>query len=67
MVKGTNKFDLWFEVVSIGSSSNNHTVFLSVDLTAHVPGAILIGQSYSGEATFPIVVQPNGLVFVSDQ
>ncbi len=65
--QGTNKLDLWFGVVSLGPFSNDHTVILSVDLTAHVSDTILIGQSYSGRATFRIVVEPNGLIFVSDK
>ena len=64
--QATNKFDLWFGVVGAGSSSNR-AVSLTVDLTAHDPGAVLIGQSYSGQSHFPIVIEPNGSISVSDQ
>jgi hypothetical protein len=64
---GTEDFDLWFGITIVtGASSINHSVFLTVDITGHNPHALLIGQSYSGEATFQIVAQPNGLLYVSD-
>jgi hypothetical protein len=64
---GTELFDLWFGI-SVGTASLgvNHSVSLTVDLTGHDPRAILFGQSYSAEAAFQIVAQPNGLLYVSD-
>jgi len=62
---GTETFDIWFGINAVGYNTN-HSVFLTVDITAHTPNPVLIGHSYSGEATFQIVAQPNGLLSVSD-
>ena len=65
--QGTENFDIWFGITVVtGASSVNHSVFLTVDLTGHDPHALLIGQSYTAEATFQIVAHPTGLLTVSD-
>jgi hypothetical protein len=65
--QGTEDFDIWFGITVVtGASNTNHSVFLTVDITGHNPHSLLIGQSYSGSATFQIVAQPNGLLYVSD-
>ena len=65
--QGTEVFDLWFGITVVtGAFSSNHSVFMTVDITGHNPHSLLIGQSYSGEANFQIVAQPDGLLYVSD-
>jgi hypothetical protein len=62
---GTETFDIWFGINAAGYNTD-HSVFLTVDITAHTPNSVLVGHSYSGEANFQIVAQPNGLLTVSD-
>ena len=64
---GTETVDLWFQLLGVGpSSSANHTVTLTADLAAHSPHPFLIGSSYAAEATFHLVVEPSGLVVLSE-
>ena len=62
---GTETFDFWFGIDAVASNTSR-SVSLTVDVTGHSPNPVLIGHSYSGEATFQIVAQPNGLLTVSD-
>lgn len=62
--QGTETFDIWFGIASV-SSYTSPSVFLTVDVTAHNPHSVLIGQSYSGAAQFRITPQPSGLLSVS--
>lgn len=49
-----------------GALNTNHSLSFTVDVTGHDPHAVLIGHSYSAEAVFKIVAQPNGLLYVAD-
>ena len=62
---GTEMFDIWFGITMIASNTN-HSLFLTVDIAGHSPNPVLIGHSFSGEAVFQIVAQPNGLLYVAD-
>ena len=64
--QGTITEDLWWKLGGMSSQSGNHTVTLIVDLTAHDAQSSLIGHSYLAEAIFHIVIQPDGLIYVSD-
>lgn len=65
--QGTQTSLLWFYLGGMSAQSGNHTVTMTVDLAAHDAQTSLTGHSYSAEAVFHIIVQPNGLVYVSDQ
>lgn len=66
--KGTNLVNIWFQLTGVGPSSNvNHTVTLTVDMTLGSLNSFFIGKQYNAEAQFPLVVEPSGLIFVSDQ
>jgi hypothetical protein len=65
--QGTETFDIWFGITVVsGALGTDHSLFLTVDLTGHNPDSYVIGQSYSTEAVFKIVAQPNGLLYVAD-
>ena len=60
--QGTQTSLLWFYLGGMSAQSGNHTVTMTVDLAAHDPQPSITGHSYSAEAVFHIIVQPNGLV-----
>ena len=64
--RGTELFDIRFGInILTGASNTKHSVLMTVDLTGHNPHALLIGQSYTAEATFQILAHPNGLLTAS--
>ena len=65
--QGTQTSVLWFHLAGMSAQSGNHTVTMTVDLAAHDAESSLMGRSYSAEAVFHIIVEPDGLVYVSDQ
>jgi hypothetical protein len=65
--KGSNQSDFWLWLSGMSYQSGNHTVTMTVDLTAHNFQSSLTGSSYSAEAVFSLIVEPHGLVYVSNQ
>ena len=64
--RGTELFEIRFGInILTGASNTKHSVLMTVDLTGHNPHALLIGQSYTAEATFQILAHPNGLLTAS--
>jgi hypothetical protein len=63
----TETVDLWFQLLGVGpSASVNHTATMTVNFMAHVPHSMLIGQSYSAQAVFHLIVDPSGSVSLSE-